>query len=159
MTASTIRRTDIPGKPGADQTLYYVANDLDSARTKNLYSSPPIGLEMHRTVWGYTLDGPLNNTVFSSTLLINKSGAALDSAFLVQWSDPDLGEAGRRLRRVRRGPKSRVMCTTAKTRQDYGAAVPAAGYDLLQGPRVATGSLTDSSSSWEATAGATKAYR
>jgi hypothetical protein len=136
---------DIPGVPGAAQTLYYVANDLDSARTKNLYTSPPIGLEMHRTVWGYSLEGPLASTVFSSTVLINKSGAVLDSAFLVQWSDPDLGESGddyagcdvvRSLGFVYNGKLVDYV---------YGAAVPAAGYDLLQGPRIATGNLSDSS--------------
>ena len=66
---------DIPGQPGADQTLYYVANDLNASRTQNLYFSPPIGLEMHRTVWGYNLPGALGNTIFASTLLVNKSGA------------------------------------------------------------------------------------
>ena len=33
-------------------------------------------------------------TFSTATPLINKSGAALDSTFLVQWSDPDLGESG-----------------------------------------------------------------
>jgi hypothetical protein len=82
---------DIPGQPGADQTLYYVANDLNASRVSGVAGSPPIGLEMHRTVWGYNLAGALGNTVFMSTLIVNKSGAPLDSAYMVMWSDPDLG--------------------------------------------------------------------
>jgi hypothetical protein len=75
---------DIPGQPGADQTLYYVANDVSPTRTTAFSSSPPIGIEMHRTIWGYNLTGALGNTIFESSLLINKSGAPLDSAYLVQ---------------------------------------------------------------------------
>jgi hypothetical protein len=135
---------DVPGKPGADQTLYYVANDLDAVRTRNLSFSPPIGLEMHRTVWGYTQDGPLANTVFSSSLLINKSGAALDSAFLVQWSDPDLGNAGDDFSGCDVPRNLGYVYNSQFVDNVYGVAVPAVGYDLVQGPRVATGNLSDS---------------
>jgi hypothetical protein len=84
---------DIPGQPGADETLYYVANDCDASRSAALYGSTVIGIEMHRTVWAYNLPGALGNTIFESTVLINKSGAPLDSTFLVQWADVDNGDA------------------------------------------------------------------
>jgi hypothetical protein len=127
---------DIPGVPGADQTLWYVANDMNIARTANLTNTPPIGIEMQRTIWGYNRYGPVGQTIFLSTVLINKSGAPVDSMFLGQWSDPDVGYAG----------DDAIGCDT--TRQIgyayngvpidavFGKAVPAVGFVLLEGPIV-----------------------
>jgi hypothetical protein len=127
---------DIPGRPGADQTLWYVANDLDPARVANLYSSKPIGIEMQKTIWGYNRAGALGSTIFVSTLIINKSGVELDSMFVSQWSDPDLGYAG----------DDFVGCDTTRSLgyvynglpvdKNYGVAVPAGGFEFFQGPRV-----------------------
>ena len=135
---------DIPGQPAADQTLYYVANDLDSARTMGLFSSPPIGLEMHRTVWGYNKPGPLANMIFARTLLVNKSGAPLDSAFLMQWSDPDLGTAEDDLSGCDVGRNLGYVYNGKDIDSKYGTAVPAVGYNLLYGPMFYTGNPTDS---------------
>jgi len=127
---------DIPGVPGADQTLWYVANDLSASRTANLSGSPPIGLEMQKTIWGYKRTGALGYTIFASSLIINKSGAAVDSMFLVQWTDPDLGDAGddfvgcdvpRNLGFVYNGRPVDAI---------YGTAVPAGGFVFFQGPIV-----------------------
>lgn len=129
---------DVPGQPGSDQTLWYVANDLSSSRTNNLSGSAPIGIEQQRTVWGYNRTGALGSTIFASTLLINKSGAPVDSMFLVQWADPDLGDAGddyagcdvpRSLGYIYNG--GRVDAT-------YGTEVPAGGFNFFQGPIVAS---------------------
>ncbi len=127
---------DIPGRPGADQTLWYVANDLDPSLVSNLYSSTPIGLEMQKTIWGYNRSGALGSTIFISTLLINKSGVELDSMFVSQWADPDLGYAG----------DDFVGCDTTRSLgyvynglpvdKVYGVAVPAGGFEFFQGPRV-----------------------
>ncbi|MGA9118012.1 MAG: T9SS type A sorting domain-containing protein [Bacteroidota bacterium] len=127
---------DIPGQPGAGQTLWYVANDLNPMKTDALAGSPPIGLEMQRTIWGYKTSGSLGNVVFVSTVLINKSGAPVDSMFIAQWSDPDVGDAG----------DDFIGCDTVRQMgfaynggpvdAMYGAAVPALGFTLIQGPRV-----------------------
>jgi hypothetical protein len=127
---------DIPGKPGADQTLWCVANDLDSSRTKALTGSAPMGIEFHRTIWGYRDAGSMDNVIFLSTMLINKSAAVIDSMFIGQWEDPDLGEAH----------SDNIGCDTVRqmgyvynsTDWDdyYGTAVPAGGAVVLQGPRV-----------------------
>ena len=130
--------TDIPGKPGSDQTLWYVANDLDSARTKGLTGSRPIGLEMQRTVWGYRGAGWMDNVIFVSTVIINKSGAPVDSMFIAQWADPDVGEA----------TDDFVGCDTLRQMgyvynaeewdPQYGYPVPAYGAVVLQGPCVSS---------------------
>jgi hypothetical protein len=85
---------DIPGKVGADQTIWYVCNDLDTARTRALYGSIPLGLEMQVTVWGYNRSGSLNSAILKQYRLINKSTRTFDSMFVCQWVDPDLGDAG-----------------------------------------------------------------
>jgi hypothetical protein len=131
--------TDIPGVPGADQTLWHVGNDLDAGRTTFLYGSVPVGLEFQRTIWAYKRTGALGNTVFISYKLINKSGFAYDSVYFSQWSDPDLGGAngylddftgcdiGRSLGYVYNGDGFDGF---------YGKKPPAVGFDFFQGPIV-----------------------
>jgi hypothetical protein len=127
---------DIPGQPGADQTLWYVANDMNDSLTQNLAGSPAIGLEVQRTIWGYRRGGALGNVIFTNTVLINKSGAPVDSMYLTQWSDPDLGYPGDDL----------AGCDTTldlsyvyngQTPDAYaGTTVPAGGFTFIQGPMV-----------------------
>jgi hypothetical protein len=127
-------RFDIPGRPGADQTLWYVSNDCNASRTASVAGSPLIGLEMRRTIWGYNRAGALGLTIFASTVLINKSGAVIDTMYIAQWADPDLGDGGddfvgcdtsRSLGFVYNGKASDAV---------FGTQIPAAGFDILQGP-------------------------
>ena len=128
---------DYPGVPGADQTLWYVANDLDSNQTKYLYGALPFGIEMQTTVWGYTGPAPIGNTVFKRYLLINKSKTDFKEMYIGIWSDPDLGDAG----------DDYVGCdTTLDVGYVYNArpkdavyfplTPPSVGFCLLQGPIV-----------------------
>lgn len=80
-----------PGLFNADQVIWFVCNDLDSLQTYDLYGSPPMGFELQITIWGYKSGGPLGQTNFRRHLLINKSGFVIDSLFVGQWSDPDIG--------------------------------------------------------------------
>jgi hypothetical protein len=127
---------DIPGQPGADQTLWYVSNDMNAAITNNLAGSPPIGLEMRRTIWGYRRKGALGQTIFASSLIINKSGAPIDSMHLVQWSDPDLGDAGDDYAGCDTSRSLGYIYNGGLTDLTYGVAVPAGGFDFFQGPIV-----------------------
>jgi hypothetical protein len=136
---------EFPGIAGADQVVWTVANDLDSTTIISLYGSPPIGLEMQLTLWGYNASGPLSNVIFKRCRLIYKGtavtpmNAVIDSMYVCQWSDPDVGNFGDDL----------VGCDTtlslgyaynASPMDDaystFGLLPPAAGYDLLQGPIV-----------------------
>ena len=130
---------DIPGVPLAGQTMWHVANDLSVTRTQNLAGSNPIGLEFQRTIWAYNLSGALGSTIFVSNKIINKSGVKLDSMYVAQWSDPDLGDATddyvgcditRSLGYVYNGKA--VDANFAS----YNLAPPAAGFDFFQGPIV-----------------------
>ena len=132
---------DIPGVPDADQTIWFVTNDLDSIQTKKLYGSLPMGVEMQTTVWAYKNVDPLNNMIFKRYLLINKSNAKFEDMYFGIWSDPDIGgDAGDDL----------VGCDTLlnlgydyngdDSDPSYGTYIPSVGFCLLQGPIVSGGS-------------------
>lgn len=133
---------DQPGLADADQVVWYVFNDL---KGDSPWQSPPIGVEVQTTVWGYNRQDALGNMVFKKFKLIYKgtpttpANATIDDMYLTQWSDPDLGDAG----------DDYAGCDTTlslgyvynSTTDDteykkYNIAPPASGYDFLQGPLV-----------------------
>jgi hypothetical protein len=89
---------DIPGIPGADQTLWLVANDLDGGLTQNLYGSDPLGIEAQMTLWGYQRPqgDPFGDITFRRLRIIykgtanTKNDATIEDMYLCQWSDPDI---------------------------------------------------------------------
>lgn len=83
---------DVPGIRGASQTVWFVANDLDTTRVGALYGTYPLGLEMQLTLWSYADVGALSNVIYKRYLLMNKSTAPFDSMYVCQWSDPDVGD-------------------------------------------------------------------
>lgn len=137
---------DIPGVPQADQTIWYVVNDLDANRVANLAGSLPLGLEMQKTIWAYNRGEALANTIFSKTKLINKSGKALDSMYIAQWADPDLGDATDDLvgcdTTLNLGYAYNGRATDANF-ASYSLIPPAVGFQLIQGPMVRTDNASD----------------
>ncbi len=134
---------DIPGIPNADQTIWFVTNDLDSIQTKKLYGSLPMGVEMQTTVWAYNNVEPLNNMIFKRYIIINKSSTKFEDMYFGIWSDPDVGgDAGDDL----------VGCDTLlnldfcyngdDSDPSYGSYIPSVGFCLLQGP-VSEGTTND----------------
>lgn len=85
---------DIPGIPGADQTLWFVANDLDSITCTKFHGSPPMGIELQVTAWGYRDIDIIDNSLFKKIILINKSKNTFEDMYASIWNDSDLGEAG-----------------------------------------------------------------
>ena len=86
-----------------------------------------------------TGSGALGNTIFTSYKFINKSGVLLDSMYVAQWADPDLGYAG----------DDATGCDTILSLgyayngepkdanfANLGLPPPAVGYDFFQGPKV-----------------------
>ncbi|MCF8412243.1 MAG: hypothetical protein K9G44_02420 [Melioribacteraceae bacterium] len=82
--------SDYVGISHSPQTIWYVANDLDTNLTRSLYGSDPIGLELQATTWGYdkTL---LYNTVFRQYRIINKSKFDVESMHLGMYVNGDIG--------------------------------------------------------------------
>ncbi|HUI63398.1 MAG TPA: T9SS type A sorting domain-containing protein, partial [Bacteroidota bacterium] len=139
---------DTPGEPDADQTLWHVSNDLDLSRIAHFSgASEGLGLEVQRTIWGYhqpqtsgwsSYGKALDQTIFIRTLLINKSGYPIDSMYIGQWSDPDIGG-------TTGGMMNYLGCDTTRNLgyaygagadSSFGSAVPAGGFVFLQGPLV-----------------------
>ncbi len=134
----------------ADQVIWTVYNDLDAAQSQKLYGSLPLGLEVQVTLWAYQTDAPWAGYYFRRMRFINKGGVALDeqnqrgafwidSMYVGQWSDADLGYAGDDL----------VGCDTLRQLgyiynasvsdpefRKFNLAAPSVGYCLVQGPRV-----------------------
>jgi hypothetical protein len=126
---------DIPGVPGADQTIWFVANDLNQGRTNNLYGADPLGIEMQATIWGYAQTGALGSMFFRKYKIINKSNEIFNDMYLSMWSDVDLGNSN----------DDFAGCdTTLSLGFCYNANAvdatynplppPAVGFDFFQGP-------------------------
>jgi hypothetical protein len=76
-----------------DETLFFVANDLDTIRSLYTYGSLPIGLELQVTTFGYNSE-LLKDVVFKKFRVINKSSADITDMYFTYWADDDLGFAG-----------------------------------------------------------------
>jgi len=149
---------DIPGYPGADQTLWVVANDIplivnssgDSLATQNtapnVYGADPVGVELQVTLWAYKFGAadPLGNIVFKRAKMKytglpgGPADAKVDTAYFTQWSDPDLGtytddyvgcDVGLSFGYVYNGNSLDGVFNGI-----YNLPVPSGGYDFLQGP-------------------------
>lgn len=128
---------DIPGVPGADQTIFYVANDMNKDATEFLYGTDPLGLEIHVTMWAYAQQGPLGNMYFKKFDLINKGiqKYTIDSMIVAWWADVDLGSASDDL-----VGNDTTLSLTYVYNANVNDAVyqplppPATGGDFFQGP-------------------------
>ncbi len=129
---------DIPGVPGADQTVFYVANDMDQNLTIGMYGTQPLGIELHATFWAYNQGGLLNNVYFKKYTLINKGYQhyQIDSMFISFWVDPDLGYAQDDL--VGTDSLLNLIYTYNGSPVDaiYSNSPPTVGFHLLEGPMV-----------------------
>ena len=111
---------DKPGWPGADQTIWIVANDIgkdiSTPPSTAFAGSDPIGIEYQLTMWGYNFPStnPLGNMNFKKARIIYKGlpdtytksdgtdttytttgkNATFDKFYFAQWGDLDVGDYG-----------------------------------------------------------------
>lgn len=147
--------SDEPGIAGADpnspadQVTWMVFNDLDTDQSKVNYGSLPLGLEVQKTVWGYKRTDALGKAYFAKYKIINKGGVLvdatnkgafwIDSMYVAQWSDPDLGDAGNDVSGTDTTLSLGFTYNGAGTDANFakfGLPHAAVGYDFLQGPIV-----------------------
>ena len=124
---------NIPG----DQMLWHVYNDADPAsHIAGLGHTAPLGIEVQQTAFAFNQPGPLGETVYMKFKLLNKGSATLSDMMIGIWSDPDLGSYTDDL--VGCDPLASLGYCYNGAAPDaiYGAAPPAIGFDLLQGPLV-----------------------
>ncbi|MER3524688.1 MAG: hypothetical protein C4326_11685, partial [Ignavibacteria bacterium] len=156
------QRLDEPGVAGADpnspadQVVWAVFNDLNPSLTQGLYGSEPLGLEVQMTLWGYKRTDAMGNLYFKRYRIINKGGVItsgttrgsfwIDSMYVSQWSDPDLGAFGDDLcgsdSVLSLGFVYNGNAIDSEFRK-FNLAPPAVGYDFLAGP-IVRGAATDS---------------
>ncbi len=141
---------DIPGVPGASQTIWIEYNDDNAS---HIAGSPSIGLDVQETIWAYNISGALGNTIFKKVDILYKgtsttpAGAHIDSMYISQWADPDNGNS----------VDDFSGCDTsldlgyaynASTKDaiysKFGISPPAVGYTFLQGVSEYTGNPSDS---------------
>lgn len=138
-----------PSTP-ADQVMWTAYNDLDKAQSLRFEGSEPQGLEIQVSTWGYKRSDAMGNCYFKRVKITNKGGVDLgngtigafylDSMYVCQWSDIDLGlatddlagcDSARSLGYVYNGN------AVDQVYSRYGLPPPASGYDFLAGPTVA----------------------
>ncbi|MGB2868708.1 MAG: T9SS type A sorting domain-containing protein [Bacteroidota bacterium] len=138
-------------KAAADQVIWSVYNDLDESTTLSFEGSYPLGLEVQITTWGYKSSGPLGNVAFRQFKFINKGGVDfgdgtkgsfyMDSMFVAQWSDPDLGNPGDDIAGcdsiLSLGYVYNALPSDSKF-ATFSLPPPAVGYDFFAGPMVAS---------------------
>ncbi len=135
---------DIPGIPGSDQTIWYVANDINAGL---YYDSPPIGLEMQVTMWAYYRpeNDPFRDIVFKKVRLIYKgtsgipANSTIEDMYIMQWSDPDLGDYKDDYVGCDSSLSMGFVYNNSTIDLDFGGydlLSPAFGYVLLHGPVV-----------------------
>ena len=129
-----------------DETLFFVANDLDTMRSLYTYGSNPIGLELQVATFGYNTE-LLKDVVFKKFKIINKSENDITDMYFSYWTDVDLGNAA----------DDFVGCDTLlnlgytyngdnyddETWNGYGTPPPALGHLIVQ-PPIIQSSQTDS---------------
>ena len=142
---------DEPGIADADQVVWFVANDLTDGAVRGLYGSPSMGLEMQATMWAYARTDPLGFVIFKRYKLIytgdtaTPDNATIDSMYIAQWSDPDLGSFGDDY--VGTDPATSMMYVYNSSAvdnafRDANLPPPAAGYDFFAGPLVSQACAT-----------------
>ncbi len=141
---------DIPGIPGASQTIFIMYDDKNSV---SLYSSAPIGLQVSETYWAYSYTGALGNVIYKKVDMVYKgtaksaSNSRIDSLYLVQWADPDVGTSTDDYAGCDTALNLGYAYNSSPSDGIYtaiGMAPPAVGYDFLQGVSQYTGNPSDS---------------
>lgn len=133
----------------ADQLMWTVYNDLDKAQSLRFEGSEPQGIEIQVTTWGYKRTDAMGNCYFKRVKLTNKGGIDLgngtfgafylDSMYVCQWSDIDLGDAADDLAGSDSARSVAYVYNgnpVDKTFAKFGLAPPSSGYDFLAGPTV-----------------------
>lgn len=119
-----------------DETLFYVANDLDTVRSRFTYGSDPIGLEFQTTVFGFNRED-LKDVVFKKYKVINKSNSTIEDMYFTYWTDPDLGNAGDDYEGFDTTLNMGYVFNGDNDDNGfYGTPPPAVGYLIVQGPLV-----------------------
>lgn len=130
-----------------DQAVFFVYNDKGGIHTET--GGAAIGVEIQAMMYAYGCpdDSALYNTIFTNYKIINRSAFRLDSAFIGNWTDLEIGNPG----------DDYVGCDVTRgayygnngTLSDavYGANPPAQGVTFLTGPWATPNGIDDAMTS------------
>jgi len=119
-----------------DETLFYVANDLDTARSRFTYGSDPIGLEFQTTIFGFTRED-LKDVVFKKYKVINKSNTDITDMYFTYWADVDMGDSNDDLEAFDSTYNMAYVYNFDNNDEYYyGTPPPAVAHMIVQGPIV-----------------------
>ncbi|MCX6133675.1 MAG: hypothetical protein NTU47_07680 [Ignavibacteriales bacterium] len=137
-----------PNTP-ADQVMWTAYNDLDKAQSLRFEGSESQGIELQVTTWGYKRTDAMGNCYFKRVKFTNKGGVDLgngtfgafylDSMYVCQWSDIDLGDAADDLAGCDSARSMGFVYNgnpVDKTFTKFGLPPPSSGYDFLAGPTI-----------------------
>jgi hypothetical protein len=119
-----------------DQMLWWCYNDLGNIHTET--GGLPIGMQVNEEAWAYQTNDFINDMTFYHYRIINTANTVLDSVFMGQWVDPDLGcyeddyvgcDSTRNLGIDYNGEAVDGPCTP-----NYGDQPPLVGTTYFQGP-------------------------
>lgn len=134
---------DIPGMPFADQTIWFVTNDLTAGQTRFLYGANPLGIECQVTIWAYNRADAAGNMFFRKYKLINVTNrpalipTTFEDMYLSMWSDGEIGDAGDDFVGVDTTLGLQYCYNALPVDATYTPLPPpAVGFDFLQGPIV-----------------------
>jgi hypothetical protein len=124
-----------------DETLFYVANDLDTATSRYAYGSDPIGLEFQTTIFGFNRED-LKDVVFKKYKVINKSNTDVTDMYFTYWADDDMGYANDDFEGFD-STMNMGYCFNGDNNDEgyYGTPPPAVGHMIVQGPIVPASSI------------------
>jgi hypothetical protein len=91
------------GNSYADEMVFWVMNDKGNIHTAS--NGAPIGIQVNELAFAFQSSDEINNMTFYTYNIINKSGGALHSTYMSQWTDVDLGCAN----------NDRVGCDTSRS--------------------------------------------
>ncbi|MBN2091871.1 hypothetical protein JW964_19805, partial [candidate division KSB1 bacterium] len=145
-------KNEDPGLLNAAQVVWFVANDLNPEKTLALYGSPPIGIEMQVTLWAYSADADMQNSIYRHVRIIYEgtdktpSNAIIDSMALGFYSEVDIGDFSDDFGGT--DTTLQLVYGYNSVTQDpgylpYTPSVPALGYTLLFGPIVSSSNEND----------------
>ncbi len=140
---------DIPGVPGALQTIWINYNDDQTP----VYGSDRIGLNIIETYWSYGLSDSLGSVIYKKVDIVYSGTAStppdsrIDSMYICQWTDTDLGNSTDDFSGTDTVLNLGYTYNSSDYDEEYSVynlVPPAAGNAFLQGVSEYTGSASDS---------------
>lgn len=124
-----------------DMTVFTVFNDNNQTLHTNM-NTKPLGIEIQLTAFAFNRSDALGNTIYYKWKLVNKGGRNIKDAYITVWTDIDLGDSGDDYDGCDTTLGLGYTYNYDPVDGVYGTAVPATGFDFLQGPLV-PGEATD----------------